>query len=325
MKIAIVTEHDSKILNGNSLRPLWEIRALKRKKFSNIEFLDNFSEKKVSKIHDHVIHAHQHSARLLKDQKYLVDIHGLEYYQSLHLAKGFSITSWKRWAFKMKSKHYKKMETKMFKNAIHLFCAGESIYERVKKIQNATLVRNSVFPEDFTPSTCKDLRIAIVGPFLPGKINFMAYEIIKKVIEKLENIEFVFIGKTDNTFREKIHCKNTEFLGEIENYNQMLADCSVLFAPFPEFAKYLGSKNKFLEAACAHIPIVTTPSGAIDFNNELLCIGNNTDELVNHIKYLKDENIRTELGKKLRREVEMNHNAMIEVEKIIKIYDELLN
>lgn len=324
MKITIATEHDSKTLNGNSVRPLWEFKALKRKKYSNVEFLDNFTEEKISGITENIIHAQQLSARFLKKEKYISDIHGLEYFQSYQLSKGFPITSWKKWAFIGKSKYYEKLEKKIFQNALHLICAGESIYEKVKKFQNATIVRNAVFPEEFTPSTCSDLRIALVGPFLPGKINYMGVEIIKNVVKKLENIEFVFIGKTDKSFIEKLNFQNVKFLGEIENYNQTLMSCSVLFAPFPDFAKYLGSKNKFLEAASSQIPIVTTPSGAIDFNNELLCIGKTIDELVYHIQYLKDENIRKDLGKKLRKEIEIKHNAMIEVEKIIKIYDEIL-
>jgi len=324
VKITIATEHDSKTLNGNSVRPLWEFKALKRKKYSNVEFLDNFTEEKINGIKDNVIHAQQLSARFLKKEKYISDIHGLEYFQSYQLSKGFPITSWKKWAFIAKSKYYEKLEKKIFQNALHLICAGESIYEKVKKFQNATIVRNAVFPEEFTPSTCSDLRIALVGPFLPGKINYMGVEIIKNVVKKLENIEFVFIGKTDKSFIEKLNFQNVKFLGEIENYNQTLMSCSVLFAPFPDFAKYLGSKNKFLEAAGSQIPIVTTPSGAIDFNNELLCIGKTIDELVYHIQYLKDENIRKDLGKKLRKEIEIKHNAMIEVEKIIKIYDEIL-
>jgi|TARA_B110000495_G_scaffold185971_1_gene184135 glycosyltransferase involved in cell wall biosynthesis len=324
VKITIATEHDSKTLNGNSVRPLWEFKALKRKKYSNVEFLDNFTEEKISGITENVIHAQQLSARFLKKEKYISDIHGLEYFQSYQLSKGFPITSWKKWAFIAKSKYYEKLEKKIFQNALHLICAGESIYEKVKKFQNATIVRNAVFPEEFTPSTCSDLRIALVGPFLPGKINYMGVEIIKNVVKKLENIEFVFIGKTDKSFIEKLNFQNVKFLGEIENYNQTLMSCSVLFAPFPDFAKYLGSKNKFLEAASSQIPIVTTPSGAIDFNNELLCIGKTIDELVYHIQYLKDENIRKDLGKKLRKEIEIKHNAMIEVEKIIKIYDEIL-
>ena len=39
--------------------------------------------------------------------------------------------------------------------------------------------------------------------------------------------------------------------------------------------------------------------------------------------YLEDENIRNDLGKKLRNEISKNYNAEIEIEKVIKIYKEL--
>lgn len=323
MKISIITEHNSTTLNGNSVRPLWEYKALKRKNCPNVTLIDNFSESKSKKLKDDIIHAHQLSSRLLEKQRYIVDIHGLEYFQSMQLSKGFPSTSWKKWVFKLKSKYYEKLEKKIFGNAVHLICAGESIFEKVEKNHNATVVRNAVFTDEFTPSTCNNLRIAVVGPFFPGKINYMGAGIIKEVIKKLEKVEFVFIGKTDESFKQILNFQNVEFLGEIQNYNEMLTSCSVLFAPFPDYARYLGSKNKFLEAACSQMPIVTTPSGAIDFNNELLCIGKTNNELVNQIKYLEDENVRKELGKKLKNEIEKNHNAMIEVDKIIKIYDEL--
>jgi len=49
---------------------------------------------------------------------------------------------------------------------------------------------------------------------------------------------------------------------------------------YPAHAKYLGSKDKFLEAAACEIPIVTTSSGAVDFKQDLLLIGNSPTELI---------------------------------------------
>ena len=105
----------------------------------------------------------------------------------------------------------------------------------------------------------------------------------------------------------------------------MLRSCSVLFSPYQENARYLGSKNKFLEAAACQMPIVTTSSGAIDFRKDLLLIGDTTNELTNLIRSMKDENERNDLGKKLRTEIEQNYNADIEVKKIIKLYKEFSN
>ena len=95
-------------------------------------------------------------------------------------------------------------------------------------------------------------------------------------------------------------------------------------APFPNYAVYLGSKTKFIEAAACQMPIVTTPLGNIDFENDHVCIGKTKNDLINQIDYLKNENVRNDLGKKLRNEVLKNYNADIEIKKIIKIYEELM-
>ena len=105
----------------------------------------------------------------------------------------------------------------------------------------------------------------------------------------------------------------------------MLRSCSVLFSPYQENARYLGSKNKFLEAAACQMPIVTTSSGAIDFRKDLLLIGDTTRELTDLIRSMKDENERHDLGRKLRVEIEQNYNADTEIQKIRKLYKEYLN
>ena len=111
--------------------------------------IDNFKKSDESRIEENLIHAQQLSGRLLKNSKFILDIHGLEYFQSENLARGFPIYSWKKWAFMYKSKYWKKIERKTFEKALHLICAGESIFEKVKKIQNSTVVRNSLILENF--------------------------------------------------------------------------------------------------------------------------------------------------------------------------------
>ena len=118
--------------------------------------------------------------------------------------------------------------------------------------------------------------------------------------------------------------KNTTFTGKVDNYIEILRTCSVLLAPYPDYAYYLGSKTKFIEAAACQMPIITTPVGNVDFQNDHVCIGKTKNDLINQIDYLKNENVRNDLGKKLRNEVIKNHNADIEIKKIIKIYKELM-
>ena len=320
----MITERKIDGLDASGNRAEWELNALKQNNFTDIELIDEFNEEKVSRISNDLIHAQQLSGRLLKNHRYIVDAHGLEYVYSSNLSGGYSFYNWRKWSFKAKSYHYKKLETKIFKKSQHIICAGESIFERVKNIQNATVVRNSVFLNNYVPSQCKTLKIALVGPFLPGKLNYFGLDMIKSIVENFPNVEFVVIGPTDKNFRDQLKFKNTKFTGKVENYVETLRTCSVLLALFPKYAVYLGSKTKFIEAAACQMPIVTTPLGNIDFENDYVCIGKTKNDLINQIDYLKNENVRNDLGKKLRNEVLKNYNADIEIKKIIKIYKELM-
>ncbi len=284
--------------------------------------IDKFDRTKLKDVSNTLIHAHQFCARLINKEKYFVDIHGLEHIQSLNLSYGFPIHSWKKYAFIAKSVYYKKVELNLFKNAVHLICSGEDILDKVKNIQNATLVRNGVFLDNYIPTTCSNLRIALVGPFIPGTINYDGLYLIKKIVEEFPDVQFVVIGKTDHTFRNQLNFKNVEFLGLVENYHEILRSCNVLFSPYPQHAKYLGSKNKFLEAAACQMPIITTSSGAVDFRKDLLLVGDTSKQLIELIQTMKNENERKNLGRNLRAEIVKNYNADIEVVKIIKLYQE---
>lgn len=321
-KVSIITQHDCKIVNGSTVRPKWQIKALEKVGFRNAEIIDNFSKLKLNQVKNSLIHAHQFSGRLLENQRYFVDIHGLEHIQSQNLSKGYPITSWKKYAYIAKSIFYKRVETKLFKNSVHLICSSEDIQEKVKKIQNSTLVRNAVFVDEFLPTDNTELEIALVGPFLPGTINFEGLNIISKIIKKFPKIKFVFIGKTNEFFRNQLNYKNAEFLGVVDDYKNTLRKSSVLFAPYPSYARYLGSKNKFLEAAACKMPIITTSAGAVDFRNDLLAIGDTTEKISDLLEILMDENTRKEMGIKLRNEIIEKYNAEIEIKKLVKLYNE---
>jgi glycosyltransferase involved in cell wall biosynthesis len=324
-KISMITQHDMNIPNGSTIRPKWQFEALKKNDFENVELIDSFNETKLNKVSDTLVHAHQFSGKWIKDQKYFVDIHGLEHIQSLNLSRGFPFHSWKKYAYIAKSYYYKKFEVNLFKNSTHLICSGEDIFDKVKSFQNSTIVRNGIFLNNFSPTTCIELRIAVVGPFLPGTINYEGLDLIKKTVKNLPNIKFIFIGKTDHSFRNELNFKNTEFLGLVDNYSEVLKSCNVLFSPYPAYAKYLGSKNKFLEAGACEMPIITTSSGSVDFKQDLLLIGDSSTELIKLIESMKDENERKSIGKSLRKEIEQNYNADIEIKKIIKLYKEYLS
>jgi len=323
-KVFMITERNIDGSDASGNRAQWEINALERKGFTDIELIDKFDKTKIPKISKSLIHAQQLSGRLIENCRYIVDAHGLEHVFSSHMLHGYPLQSWRHWAFLAKSYHYKKLETKIFRKSQHVICAGEQILERVKNIQNTTLVRNAVFPENYSPTQCTSLKIALVGPFLPGKLNYFGFKTIKFLVKKFSDIEFVFIGSTDEKFQNELKYKNTKFTGKVDNYIETLRSCSVLLAPYPDYAYYLGSKTKFVEAAACQMPIITTPTGNVDFQNDYVCVGKTNDELANQINYLKNEGVRKDLGKKLRNEILKKYNAETEIEKVIKLYKEFM-
>jgi len=112
----MITEHKIDSANGSINRPKWEIEALQRKGFTNIELVDGFDKTKINRVSDGLIHAQQLSGQFLKKSKYVADVHGLEYLHSTWLSKGYPLSSWRHWSFIAKKHYYKKLEHKIFRN-----------------------------------------------------------------------------------------------------------------------------------------------------------------------------------------------------------------
>ena len=105
-RVSIITESSLNKLNGNVARPKWEFESIKKNGFKNIQLVGNFSQKVEEGLKDDLIHAQQLSGNILKNSKFITDVHGLEYFQSENLARGYSNFSWRKWRFKNKAKHW---------------------------------------------------------------------------------------------------------------------------------------------------------------------------------------------------------------------------
>ena len=51
-----------------------------------------------------------------------------------------------------------------------------------------------LFDKMLTHKECKKLKIALVGPFLPGKLNYYGFGMIQFIVKKFPEIEFVELG-----------------------------------------------------------------------------------------------------------------------------------
>ena len=320
----MVTENSMDKPNGSTMRVKWQYEALSRKGFSKISIMDNF-KKNSEKPQNCLIHAQQHSGRFFEKNTYISDLHGIAFEEMWHKSFQYPPYLWKRWGFRTKSHYIKKLEKKIWKNALHLVCASEMIYDNVKHIQNATVIRNSVKIDEYNPSKCENLRVAVVGPFLVGTQNYGALDLIHHCVKKLNDVDFILIGSVSDDFKRQLNFSNITFLGKVDNYVEELAKCSVLLSPYPEHSHILASKNKMLEAGACQMAVITSESGALGFPEDFFLVGKSKQDFIDILISLKDENLRKKYGKNLRKEIEKHHNADIEVKKLIKLYDEFID
>lgn len=321
--VVMTTEYSMDEPNGSVMRAKWQYDTLKRYKFKNISIIDNFS--KYTKIPDNCLfHAQQHSGKFLEKKSYISDLHGIGYEEMWYKSFSSKLPSWKKIGFRTKSHFIKKMEKKLWTNSLHLICASEMIYDKVKHIQNATIIRNAVNVNKYPITKCNDLQVAVVGPFLPGTQNYEALDLLHHCVKNLPKINFNFIGDVSNDFKNSFQFPNVNFLGKVQNYIETLSACSVLLSPYPEHSHIAASKTKILEAGACKMAVLTSESGGLGFPDDFLLIAKSKNDFIEKLEYLKDNKARNSLGNNLRLEILKNYNTDTEIVKLLKLYNEFL-
>jgi len=319
----MTTEYSMDKPNGSIMRVKWEVEGLRKQGFTNISIIDNF-QKNSNKPSNCLIHAQQHTGRYFEKNTYISDLHGIAHEAMWYKFFHKSLPLWKRWGFRTKSYFIKKLEHKIWKNAIHLVCVSDLIYDKVKDFQNATVIRNAVNIDDYPITRCNELKVAVVGPFLPGTENFDTFELLHFCVENSPKINFEFIGDVSTDFKESLSFSNVKFLGRVENYVQVLSECSVLLSPYPDHSHLISAKTKMLEAGACQMAVVTSETGELGFPKDLLLVAKSKNDFLEKLQYLQDEKARTSIGKKLRSEISKNYNVEIETKKLLKLYKEFL-
>lgn len=320
----MVTEYSMNEPSGSMMRVKWEVDSLNKLGFTNISIIDNFNKNSI-KPQKTLFHAQQHSGRFFEKNSYIADIHGIGYEAMWYKFFNPSLPLWKRWGFRTKSHLIKKLENKIWKNALHLVCVSDMVYERVKNIQNATVVKNAINVNDYPITSCSELKVAVVGPFLPGTQNYEALDLLNYCVKNSPKINFLFVGDVSPDFKDSMNFSNAKFLGRVNNYLDVLSSCSVLLSPYPDYSRLLAGKTKMLEAGACQMVVLTSESGALGHTPELFLEAKSKNDYIEKLDYLKDENIRNEIGKKLRTNISKDYNADKETSKLIKLYGELLN
>jgi glycosyltransferase involved in cell wall biosynthesis len=217
-------------------------------------------------------------------------------------------------------------EEEAYRRALCLVCQSEALRERVKHLNRAEVVRDAVDLTRYNPTERSKLRVAVVGPFIEGHQNLYALEVFHEILRLDRETEYVVIGRIDEQHKELIsRFDNVTCTGFVDDFVEALRQCSILLCPYPPRSGSAGgAKTKAIEAAACSIPIVGTPDGLGDFGQELVLLGETAGELVERISYLSEENLRRELGRKLRTEVQEKHDIVKESRKLIALYQEFL-
>ncbi len=342
--IGILTMADMQRRDGSSIRPDLEAQGLLKNGFRDFKvFSPNprkdapYKQEKVSvkkmrgrvlpfvrkRLGVDIVHAHQLSAMILK-QRFITDMHGFGIKEKEQIrynpVKGFFLP-----------RIAKRIEIRTIKDAEKLIVASNSIKEDILEYFNdlnldITVVNNMIKPEDYKKTKQKELVVGIVGGFT----NDWGVENLKMLYEMLKigcDFPIKTVGDiTDGQMRMFEEFPNLKHLGRVSNkeYMEFLRSISVLLLPFPPQCGGGGSKNKLLEAAASSIPIVSTPAGAIGFDEkDLILIGKTAKSLIKRIKELENKSRRSQMGRKLRETIEKNYNYKTEAKKLIKIYSAL--
>jgi len=153
------------------------------------------------------------------------------------------------------------------------------------------IVPNGVDHEYYAPQECeKKYDIVFTGnmSYAPNvnAVEYLAYEILPKVWEKLPNAKMYIAGANPDIRIRKVACDNIIVSGWVDDMRDAYAQSRVFIAPMRIGT---GLQNKLLEAMSMKLPCITTSlaNGSLNaVNGKDLLVGNRSDELAADIIYL---------------------------------------
>jgi glycosyltransferase involved in cell wall biosynthesis len=181
---------------------------------------------------------------------------------------------------------------------------------------NIQVVRNGVDTKSLYPTDKSEIsnRLILVGHM--GVFHnvdaaiFLARHILPIVCAEIPDTHLQIVGTAPNAkVRALVSIPNVEVTGYVPDLNEALNQSAAFVAPL-RFAA--GVQNKVLEAMAAGCPVITTPlvnQGIGAQHGRELLIAEGAQETANTIIHLlRDEKLRTELGKSARIFVQKHYN-----------------
>lgn len=211
----------------------------------------------------------------------------------------------------------------------HSFFEKYLIEKKCIKEVDIEVVPSTINTNKFRPlkNVKKEKMILFVGPLIKEK----GVHILFKIAKKLSNVKVVFIGVgefEDKLKQEAMKAKNILFFKNIpdEELVKWYNKASILVLP----SKYEAFGRVLAEAQSCETPVVATKVGAIpevvlNKKTGYVVEYGNWDEFENKIlKLLENKTLQQKMGYFGRKHVIKNFNIKVIVNKLDKIYNELL-
>lgn len=223
----------------------------------------------------------------------------------------------------------------------------DELIKRGIQSEKIVIIPNGVDPIKFNPSISgreirekyglaeDDIVVTFVGTFGPWHGADVLAQSIKKVVSKIQNVKFMFVGKGGGLAKVQQIIEDDEVLNFVTYTGAIsqniapsyLAASDILVSPQipnPDGSPFFGSPTKLFEYMASGKAIVASDldqMGQILSDNDtaLLTTPGNSDEIADCILRLaNDEQLRQALGKNAREEVVKKYTWDIHVKKILE-------
>lgn len=158
-------------------------------------------------------------------------------------------------------------------------------------------------------------------------VKYIAEQILPLIKSKIPNVKFFVVGGNPTDEIKRLgENKNIIVTGYVKDIREYISKASVGLYPMKSGS---GIKNKILESMAMGKSVVSNLMGVEALSEKAkkcILIGETPEELANHVlKLLKNEDIRTNLGKKSREVIIKEYSWENVAEKYEKLYEKLLN
>lgn len=157
-------------------------------------------------------------------------------------------------------------------------------------------------------------------------VRFFLNDVLPHIERKYPHINFNIVGSGGKTVFKDLTRNNVSVTGSVPDIRKYLYNAGVFVAPV---RLGVGIRGKILEAMAAGLPVISTELGARGIeaiDEEHVLIADTPKDFVKQLdRLINDKQLRKKLIYNSREFVEDNYNWPIVVEKIIGLYDKLVN